>query len=514
MIRQFSTWIVAGLCYLLAVTAAYPDTHVRLQTGTIDGIESGDTTAYLGIPFAAPPTGANRWMPPRPVKPWNGVREAKAFSAGCMQTPRGPFGPYTREFVEQPRPPSEDCLYLNIWVPKSAGDEPLPILVWIHGGAFIGGSASVPIYDGQFLASRGIIVVSVNYRLGAFGFFSSPELRKQYPRVAGLQGIYDVIEALRWLHANADSFGGDAERITVAGQSAGAAIVNILLVMEDARDLFAGAISQSMPLGGVELRTQEDGDRFSSALARGLATGRLSELQETSAALVLDATDIIHPMPMPPIVNAVSLPASPGELARSGKLADVPIIAGVTLDESQFSGTLLDFRIRFAGRYGSLAEDLLALYPASDAEEARSAASTINTDRHLVGLRQFESADPDRTAPTWLYLWEHAPPGPGEFGAHHSTEIPYIFGTLDAAPERGYTDQDTEISNRMLDYWSNFAKTGNPNAVGLPAWPSAVRDGAPVMKLGDSWTSTKRPSGERADFFQRFFGSGGTPFLF
>jgi len=496
-------------CANAAVCAA---PQARVESGVLEGSQLGKVRAFLGVPYAAPPVGHLRWLAPAAPAEWQGVRSAREFESGCMQSPRGPFGPYTREFVEQPTEAAEDCLYLNIWTPAvSTGDE-LPVLVWIHGGAFIGGSSSVPIYDGRHLAESGIVVVSVNYRLGAFGFFSSPELREQQPEVAGLQGIHDGVAALHWLHRNATAFGGDAGRITIAGQSAGAAAVNILLLLEEARGLFSGAISQSMPLGGVELRTVAEGDDFSGTLLRGFAAHTLGDLRRVPAEDILRATELVSPGPMRPILNEEILPAQLPALAERGRLAPVPILAGVVVDESRFGGSLLEYRTLFAGRYGTYANEFLKIYPASNREQAIAAAARAGEDRLLMGLRQFSAWS---SGPAYLYVWGHVPPPPeaARHGAFHSSEIPYVFGTLDAAPERGYSDADRAISRALMDYWSAFVKSGDPNFRGLAPWPPADAGESPVMRLGDEWAPTTRPSAERASFFRAFFEAGGSAFL-
>jgi para-nitrobenzyl esterase len=507
--------LLGCLAFLVLSAIACANPQIAVESGRLEGLQLDGVRAFFGIPYAAPPVGELRWRSPQPAADWSGVRNAKAFSASCMQSPRGAWPPYTHEYVEQASAPSEDCLTLNVWVPETGSDHALPILVWIHGGAFIGGASSVPIYDGAELARTGIVVVSINYRVGAFGFFTSPELRREDPQAAGVQGILDVVAALHWLRRNAAAFGGDADRITIAGQSAGAAAVNILLVSPAAAGMFHGAVSQSMPLGGVRMCGLAKGDQFSATLADTLGADSLRQLQSASPTDILEATWQISPGPMAPVLNQFVLPEEPLAMARKGHLADGPIMAGVVADESRFRGSLSDYRTEFAARYGGLADELLRLYTANDDDEAVLMATAANRDRLSMGLRQLADAAADGASRVFLYRFNHREPGPfEEYGVFHSSEIPYVFGTLDVAPERPFTPADYEVARRMRAYWSNFVKHGDPNAEGLPAWPGAGAPGAPVMLLGEPWLPTLEPSGEHAEFYEAFFRSGGHAFLF
>jgi para-nitrobenzyl esterase len=506
--KHFHSKVWSGLTLVFALQSgsAAADQVVETGHGRIEGTDLGAVHAFLGVPYAAPPVGELRWAAPAPPASWRGVRHAKDYGASCTQEARGPFGPYTHEFVDQAKAPSEDCLTLNVWTPDL--DASLPILVWIHGGAFIGGASSVPIYDGEHLAAQGIVVVSVNYRLGAFGFFTNPALRKEQGKVAGLQGIYDIVAALGWLHENAAAFGGDPGRITVAGQSAGAAAVNILLALEDSRGLFSGAISQSMPLGGFPMRSVADGDGFAESLERGVAAESLDALREVPAAAILAATNLIAPGPMAPIE-----PDAARAIADL-PLHDVPIMAGTTADESRFPGSRLEYRVNVAGRYGLLADEFLDVYPAGNDDEARDMANTSVRDRHALGLARF--AHRSGGAPVYLYRFVRVPPGPDAevFGAFHSAEIPYVFGTLDVAPERNYGADDRTVSERMAAYWVNFVRTGNPNGDALPQWPGATREQPVLMQLGGPWEPESSVPPARASFFRAWFDAGGTPSLF
>lgn len=504
-------WLFGFIAVLvLACGADVRAQTIRLDAGRIQGTSHDGVTRFLGVPYAAPPLGELRWRAPAPPPRWRGVRQASEYSASCMQAPRGPWGPYTSEYVEQARAPSEDCLYLNIWTPSVQRGDQLPILVWIHGGAFIGGASSVPIYDGEALARTGIIVVSINYRLGAFGFFAPDE---QGPANSG---VLDAIAALRWLHSNAAAFGGDADRITIAGQSAGAAMVNILLVSREAEGLFAGAISQSMPLGAVRMRSRDEARRARELYMRAFGANSVAALRDVSAERILEATQHISPGPMAPIVDGVTLEGDPLELAAQGRLHPGPLMMGVTADEGVFEGNLIAYRTTFAEAYGRSASQFLEAYPARTDSEAIMAARTSGRDRRAFGLRQPLAHRAPSAAPVFLYEFTHVEPGPAaaRFGAFHTSEVPYAFATLSMSPERPFTEEDRRVSDRLRDYWSNFVKHGDPNGADAPAWLHATAQAPVIMELGGVWRALPEPAAARNEFFRAYISEGGRASLF
>ncbi|MBL8549001.1 MAG: carboxylesterase family protein [Hyphomonadaceae bacterium] len=499
---------VAALLFVAASGASFAEERVRARVtqGAIEGVRQDGVDRFLGVPYAAAPVGELRWRAPVAAPAWSGVRPAMEYGASCMQAPRPPWGPYTREYLVQARPPSEDCLTLNVWTPSARRSGRLPILVWIHGGAFIGGGSSVPIYDGAALARRGIIVVSLNYRLGTFGFFAGEDGAANF-------AVLDAIEALRWLRSNAAAFGGDGERITIAGQSAGAALVNILLVAPEAQGLYAGAISQSMPVGGVRMRSRAEAEHARRLFLRAFGVDSADALRAVAPERILEATQLITPGPMAPIIDGVTLPGDPLALAMEGRTSAVPLLAGVTADESTFDGGLLGYRTLFAERFGARAQRFLQLYPAANDLEARAMARASNRDRLVLGLAQWTHRSAGRLH---LYMFSHVEPGPGAsaFGAFHSSEIPYAFGTLGVAPERGFRDEDHAVSSRMTSYWANFTKRGDPNARGLPEWPAATRAAPTIMELGGGWAPLARPDQDKAAFFSEYFADDGRATLF
>lgn len=490
-------WLAAVMAMLLALPAAAQ--VARIDTGALHGKREGGVSAFLGIPFAAPPTGANRWRAPQPAAHWKGTRDATRFGPDCDQAlipNRGAIGPWTWEYLPQ-GPVSEDCLFVNVWAPKARPGAKLPVLLWIYGGGFTGGGSSVPLYDGAALAARGIVVVSVNYRLGVYGFLAHPALTAE----AGSSGNYafmDQIAGLRWIRRNVAAFGGDPARVTIAGQSAGAASVHALLAAPEAKGLFRGAIVQSgsvnnwPPLAAAEAV----GERF--AKAAGAAT--LADLRALTPAQIAAAARDLRFGP----VNGTPLIPD-----QSAEATGIPLLAGLTADEG--SALSPEYKIADAAglraaltqRYGDKAAAFLALYPAPDDAAAQASARASVRDRGIAALLAWTRG---RTA--YGYLYTHPEPGSQpQYRAFHSAELAYVFGTLAVTPERPFTDADRAIAGRMGDYWANFVKTGDPNGPGLPTWPRL--DSGRIMELGDAFAPRAPLSPEAQAAFDAWAAAGG-----
>jgi len=492
---------------------------VQVTEGQLAGrAASDDVSAFLGIPFAAPPLGEKRWRPPAPPAAWQGVRSAGEFAPSCPQpmSPTG-FGPWSSEYVVQ-GVTAEDCLYLNVWAP-APGFAKLPVMVWIHGGAFLGGSGSVPIYDGAPLAAQGLVVVTINYRLGALGFLAHPDLTAETGS-SGNYGLMDQIAALQWVQQNIDAFGGDPTQVTIAGQSAGALSVLALLEAPPAKGLFARAIAQSgagLNLPIPSLAAAETAGR-SFAEAKGAKT--IADLR----ALPVDQL-IAAPNPGAggdePLLQFV--PIHDGKLLseKASALADVPLMTGLTADEgSGFNPlygrmTLSQFQTQVRKDYGSMGDELLGLYPAATDAEARLASLQLTRDRGVAAtLLWLEHRAPEVRAPAYAYLYDHAEPGHDaeRFAAFHSSELPYVFKTLDKAP-RPFTDRDHALANLMSSYWVNFIRGGDPNGSGLPAWPLYQAGHGDVMELGDH-PGVQQIDSRKYEFFRRYSQGGGLVSLF
>jgi para-nitrobenzyl esterase len=501
-IRNFSTIVLSLVTAIFPLGAALGQ-QVKVTGGLVSGVPGTDPSirTYKGIPFAAPPVGSLRWREPQPIVAWPGVLKADKFSASCIQQIVPEFGPWTYEFMTH-NDVSEDCLYLNVFTPARSASAKLPVLVHIYGGGFTGGSAAVPIYDGEGLAKKGLIVVTFNYRLGALGFLAHSELTKESAHHAsGNYGLMDQISALRWVHQNIAYFGGDPNNVTIAGQSAGSMSVHDLTASPLANGLFHRAIAQSggSTVGGVGLSiepaplasAEAAGEKF--AELKGAKS--LAELRALSWQKILESVPGADPMSGPhfaPIVDGYVLPAPFMDVIAQGKQNDVETLTGGTTGElgGLFAPgapiTAKGFQDQARKRYGDAADQFLKLYPAATDEQAQTAQRDSTRDQALVAMYLWAKVR-SKTAKTkvYEYLWDHALPGPAaaKYGAFHSSEIPYVMNTLDNS-KRPFTDEDRRIAAMMSSYWANFAATGDPNGSGLPLWP-ALGEKPEIMEVGD-----------------------------
>jgi para-nitrobenzyl esterase len=446
---------------------------VRTEGGLVSGVpgKHAEVTVFRGIPYAAPPVGPLRWQPPQPPLTWEGVRTANRFGASCVQGIHAEKKPWTHEFLEHGEV-SEDCLFLNIWTPAARADEKRAVLVYLHGGANIEGSGAIPLYGGEGLAHMGIIMVTINYRLGVFGFMAHPELSSESPNhVSGNYGILDQIAALRWVHDNIAAFGGDPERVTVAGQSAGAFDIAAIVVSPLAKGLFQGAIFESggPPDNRIEGRladSEADGLKFAGIKG----AGSLAELRAMSWR------EIFAPPPRDSglrftraIVDGYAIPASPDEIYQAGNEMDVPMLMGINADEN-------------GAKPGA---------PTGQNEAIRRQQRYLQVEwaaSRLAGSK----------TPAFLYFYNHVLPGPeaAKYGAFHSSEIPYVLNNL-AESDRPFTQRDHWIADELSSYWVNFAERGDPNGRGLPHWPSTAEQPRAVMELGDRYGPIPVPGGRR-----------------
>lgn len=430
---------------------------VHTQAGRLEGHSLGLVSAFLGIPYATPPVGALRWRPPQPVTPWDGLRKATSFSASAWQTIAAEgFGPWTSEFVVS-GPVSEDCLYLNVWAPAGRHAGPRPVLVWIHGGGFIQGAGSVPIYDGRALAAEGIVVVTINYRLGVLGFLAHPELARESDTPAGYGnfGLQDQLAALRWVQANIADFGGDPGAVTVAGQSAGALSVHMLVASACARGLFQRAIAQSGPPELVPIPSRLSAEANGQAFLTEAGCADVLSLRELSVDVLTR-----HQGPGPrfmPMVDGHLLCEWPPAATHATRGTPVPMIVGQTADENsgldpQYTGAT---------------------------PEQRGAAR----ERWSAALWRWahQRGEPEG-APIYAYQFDHVMPGPQaeRYGAFHTSDVPYALATLDALIDRPLTAFDRELGAQVSGYWLDFIRSGNPNGGGRSTWP-ALNTKSPVM---------------------------------
>ncbi len=469
--------------------AAAPDSvEVATRDGVLAG-ERGAVLAFRGIPFAAPPVGPLRWKPPQPVAGWSGVRPAIAFGPDAMQ--------HTRR-----RPVSEDCLYLNVWTPTLQPSRPLPVMVWIHGGGFTDGAGSVPMFDGAGFAGRGVVLVTINYRLGLFGFLAHPGLTQESPdRVSGNYGLQDQIAALRWVQDNIARFGGDPDCVTVFGQSAGAYSVSLLLTSPWAEGLFHRAILQS-PGSLRPLPTLAEAEQAGAALEcdverlRAMTAGEILELQARLMAAQEPA--LLQPRPLGPVHDGRIVPwPDEGVAATHGRLRAVDTVIGTCADEGVgfVKGWAIDDQKAYGEflrrQFGPRVREVFAHYPVRRDREVKVALAAFHGDLHyLHGTRVMARALAGGEAQVFRYHFVRHWQG-GEAAPTHGDEIAYVFGHLaqESQGPQGFAGdktRDDELSEAMQAAWVRFATTGNPNGGGLPHWPSVGAEGDLYLEIGDA----------------------------
>jgi para-nitrobenzyl esterase len=473
---------------------------VRIDSGKLEGVaETGGTPIriFRGIPFAAPPVADLRWREPQPVAPWSGVRQATQFGPRCMQQPLFP------DMMFRSPAPSEDCLYLNVWTPaklNGARQRKLPVLVYVYGGGFMAGDSSEKRYDGAALARRGIVVVTVNYRLGVFGFFSHPELTAESPHHAsGNYGLLDQAAALEWVKRNIAAFGGDPNHITIGGESAGSIAVSALMTSPLSRGKIAGAIGESGALmDGLTPPPLAEAEQKGAAFAQKIGAPTLAALRAMTADKLLAAQGEARDMPFGAVIDGYFLTEPPAATFASGKAAHVPLLVGSNSQEGPGSAiygdgtpTLANYRAGLTRTFGDKADALFALYSAKTDANVLPIATELASDAFLA-LPTWKWFDLQRRtgAPTYYYYFTRVRPpmvtdtsaGPPPFGAWHSAEIEYALGNLDANPLYRWTDDDRKVSATMSGYFANFIKTGNPNGASLPAWPRASLDPGKIRR--------------------------------
>ena len=497
--------IVAMLAFF-AMQAVAPPAQVKTTSGLVQGSTTSDgwIRVFKTIPYAAPPVGARRWQPPQPAAAWDGIRDATSFGPRCLQ------GQIFSDIVFTDL--SEDCLTLNVWTPAKTAQDRLPVMVWIHGGGFQAGAGAEPRHDGEAFARKGVVLVTINYRLGVFGFLAHPELTGESDRKAsGNYGMLDQVAALRWVRDNIAAFGGEPGNVTIFGESAGSFAVSGLMASPLAQGLFHKAIGESGAMftrgsGTLALRslaeTEEQGVKFAAALgAESIAALRAKPADE-----VLKAALKTQPW-FSPNLDGYFLREDVAATFAAGRQAAVPLLAGWNADEIRASVTLAkqkptaeSFTADTRKRFGDDAGAILKAYPAATDAEALESAAALASDQ-FIGYTTWKWIEAHRQtgrAPVYRYIFDRTipiepdriangmPVTARDIGARHAGEIEYVFGTLvPSLPKVPWEASDRRLSDAMTTYWSNFARAGDPNGGGLPAWPRYDR-GQRVLHLDET----------------------------
>jgi len=514
--KRFVLVAIAFVAASSGVTAMIPE-QVRIDSGIVQGTASGKpgVRVFKGIPYAAPPLGENRWKAPQPVARWDGVRKADAFGAPCAAGPvnagrGGARGAAAAAPAAPPREPAraEDCLYLNVWTGANRPNDRRPVMLWIYGGGFTGGSGSLAWYDGENLASKGPVIVTFNYRLGSLGFFAHPELaRESGHNAAGNYGMMDAIAALQWIKRNISAFGGDPGNVTIAGESAGAIMVGALLGSPLSRGLFHRAIAQS---GGWMGLTMNRMTPARTALANGV---------KTMEALGVKTIAELRAKPLNELTGLSAGGLIVDGYVIKGNQHAVDVLTGSNKDEANFGVcagiggrgggpalTAETLKTNAQRRFGDAADKLLELYNVTGDAEARPAAHAACADEINWNMRQWAVAQAKKGRKAYTYFFTHIPTingGPSPQGANHTAEISYAFNNPKGQANQTWTDVDFALADQMSSYWVNFITRGDPNGGNLPKWPE-YKDlvNGKVMVFGDRPQVESPIPAAKLQFFQ------------
>jgi len=489
--------LTVGALLMIAPPADAQIDRAEVTGGKVSGEVAHGIASFKGIPFALPPTGHNRWRSPQPVAPWTGVKSATAFAPACMQDTSFAAA------LGAPRAVSEDCLYLNVWTPAKTPRERLPVMVWIYGGAFVLGGTNWPLYDGTHLAEKGVVLVSVAYRVGPFGFLAHPRLSQESGHGSGNYGLEDQIAGLKWVRDNVARFGGDPHRVTVFGESAGGIAVSMLAASPQAKGLYQRAISESggslaPPHAGAGqgVQTLQFAEKTGDAFLAALGVHDINAARGLPAEKILAGARRAGGGGFWPTLDGYVIVGDEYELYQAGRFNDTPVLIGTNSDEgAMFTGprvTPADYEKQIRGAYGEQADLILAANPhATDVEAHTAAKNNFRDSVFAWSTWRWASLQSQRkgTGKAYLYYFDHRAAASPD-GASHGTEIPFVFGNpVAGAPPP--TEAEKALSELMSSYWVNFAKNGDPNGRGLPPWPAFSDANPQVMHFDDN--SSARP---------------------
>ena len=496
---------------------------VNLDSGTISGTMDAGVRVFRGIPYAAPPVGDWRWKAPQPVEPWEGVRECTEWGFSCVHVPYPPDSMWTGPEWGDPAEQDEDCLHLNVWTAAEAPDEKRPVMVWIHGGSLKHESGSVGAYGGANLAQKGVVAVTINYRLGPFGYLAHPELtRESEHQSSGNYGILDQIAALEWVQRNIAVFGGDPDRVTIFGESAGSWSVNFMVASPLARGLFHRAIGQSGagfgPMVHLDMEragrrsAEQTGIEFAAVLGSDDEPASLNAMRAVSATEILAKFVEVPEAYVGPNVDGWVFPDEIHAIFEEGRQNPVPVIVGSNADEgSMYAGpnapaTVEDFRLSAQERYGDFADAFLEAYPVADDSDVKDAfVAAVGDAIFTWEMRMWARMTSTVDAGSWLYHFTRVPPitQSETLGSHHGAEIVYVIGNFHLA-SFAPQPEDERLAEAMSGYWVNFATTGDPNGAGLPEWPAYDVKSEAFMEFGDTIQPGDHLLERECDFFESY----------
>jgi para-nitrobenzyl esterase len=513
--------ILIALFVLSAVIPGFAQqpAAVKVEGGLLQGTYEDGLTVYKGVPFAAPPVGDLRWRAPQPAAKWEGVRQADKFAPGPIQGQNLSFGK------------SEDCLYLNIWSPSKSAKESIPVLVWIHGGGFSAGAASERLFYGDKLAKKGVILVSIAYRVGQLGFLTHAELSAESPNnVSGNYGLLDMIAGLQWIKKNIASFGGDPKKVTIFGESAGGIAVSMLCASPLAKGLFSGAIcesggsfgpSRAKTFSGENMKLLKDAINDGAAYVKGAGVSSIAELRKIEAEKLPGGMGLGMAWP---IIDGYVIPDDQYRLYAAHKYNDVPVLIGYNSDEGQSfsrSKTPEEYYKAVRNRYGKFADDLIKAYPAGENSVPKTARD-LDRDAAFGWHTWIWARLQSQTGKSKVFYYyfdqhqDYPKDSPrADYGSPHGAEIVYVFQHLDASNpmmrNTQITKADQDISEAMSTYWTNFAKYGDPNGKGVTEWP-AFSDANPVVMYFNQTPHTGPvPSAESLKVLDAYFSWRRTP---
>ena len=484
---------------------------IKIKSGAISGIEKNGLNVFKGIPFAAPPVGGLRWKAPQPVTPWKGIKECTAFGPSPFQASPVPFMCWSAEYLIPKEPINEDCLYLNVWAPKKTAQKKA-VLVYIYGGGFRSGGAGCDIYDGAAVANKDVVFVSINYRVGVFGFLAHPELSKEAPyHSSGNYGLLDMVTALQWVRDNISAFGGDPSRVTIAGQSAGAFAVNFLCASPLTKGLIHGAIAESggsiLPSSirpNIQLKqAEQQGVEF----AKTLGASSIQALRNKSSQEILAANGGLSA----PFEDGYFLPKSIFSIYDKNEQNDVPLLLGWNEDDKIIGkpATAKDYVEMIKKQFGKNADAVLAVYPGNTDEEAAKSQGDLSRDQTFA-IQGFAWANIQSTngkSPVYVYNFNRKLPASSpetNFGAFHTGEVVYAYDNLFTV-NRPWEKADHDLAKSMSTYWTNFVKTGNPNNSSLVKWPTYNKTSIQIIQLDKKIQSVKLPTEKKLELLSSLY---------